>query len=114
MLKEKLKATHIVIVFLALILIFLILFFVKHPTQKIAVFDLKRTYMVFLHQAAGLPKQKMNVLAKQFPRAVTRAVNIYAQKHHAIVFVKSAVISGAEDSTSAIQALIAKEMHKDA
>lgn len=109
--KINIKAIHILIVFVALGLFLLL---IKDSSKKIAVFDLKRTYAMFLHQAASLPKQKMNILTKEFPQALTHAVNIYTQKNHVVVFVKSAVINGAQDITPAIQVLIAKEMHKNA
>ena len=87
----------------------------KSPREKIVVFDFQTTYTAFLNAAThrGLSQDEIAALGKQFPTAVTQAVNIYAEKHNAIVFTKAAVMAGTKktrDATYEIQQLIAREM----
>ena len=113
--QKNLKLTFITIALVVFLLLgFLFMHATKIAARKIVIFDLKKTYATFLHQAASLPKAKADILTKRFPQAVTAAVDTYAKKNHAIVFVKGAVINGAKDVTTVVQTLIAREMKKNA
>jgi conjugal transfer pilin signal peptidase TrbI len=110
---EEFFKTHLQIIVIVLIVTFGFCFFMPKQ-QKIAFFDLKTTYALFLKEASvnHLTKEKQSILSKNFPIAVNNAVENYAVKHHAVVFVSSAVMAGAIDATQEIQDLIAKEMYQ--
>ena len=97
---------------MVVIVVLAVAFTVRPSNQHLVSFDIKGTFAQFTAQAA---KQKMDKiaradLAKEFAGAIKQGVQQYAVNHHAIVFVKGAVVSGAPNVTHDIQVLIAKIM----
>lgn len=106
---------HIAKITFGVVIILLAILCFKPRNPAFVSFDFKSTYNAFLVEAAKekiLPEQ-LKLLGMRFPNAVNRAVNEYATKHHAIVFMSGAVMAGVVDATAEIQKLIAKEMQRE-
>jgi type-F conjugative transfer system protein TrbI len=108
------KHKKIKLLLLVLGIFLLIFFFVNLRPPKAVIFDFKSTYNEFLAEAVKqkLPEEKLKILGKRFPEAVTYAVDTYVKKHYVIIYSKSAVFAGAEDVTRDIQELIAEKMQE--
>ncbi|QKJ09336.1 type-F conjugative transfer system protein TrbI [Yersinia massiliensis] len=81
-------------------------------TPKTVTFDMKGTIDNFMTQmtAKALSEETTHVLTRRFNEALVGSLDEYQRNHRAIVLVSSAVVSGAEDVTEDIQAVIATRM----
>lgn len=81
-------------------------------TPKTVTFDMKGTIDNFMTQmtAKSLSEETTHVLTRRFNEALVGSLEEYQRNHRAIVLVSSAVVSGAEDVTDDIQAVIAIRM----
>ncbi len=81
-------------------------------TPKTVTFDMKGTIDNFMTQmtAKTLSEENTNVLTHRFNEALMGSLEEYQHNHRVIVLVSSAVVSGAEDVTKDIQAVIATRM----
>jgi len=87
-------------------------FFGRDQPKKLVIFDLKGTMNLFFSQvkANHLSDEKMLSTTKQFTDALDSSVKEYSDRHHVVVLVSGAVISGAEDITKILQSDIASKM----
>lgn len=79
---------------------------------KTVVFDMKNTIDAFQQQTAQmqLTKEALEGVTKRFGDALDTSLRQWQEKHHALVLVKGAVVSGVPDITTEIQADIARQM----
>lgn len=93
-----------------------LLCFSIQPAPQIVSFDLKgteRSFSAQLSKRTDIAETEKNKLAKRFGQSVEAVTQAYADKHHAIVLVKPAVIAGAKDITAQLQIEILQRMQRN-
>lgn len=93
-----------------------LLCFSLRSAPEIVYFDLKSTHQSFSEQLSkrtDIAEVQKNRLAQHFGQSIEAVTQDYAQKNHAIVLVKPAVIAGSRDITRELQQAILQRMQQD-
>lgn len=93
-----------------------LLCFSLRSAPKIVYFDLKNTHQSFSEQLSkrkDIADTEKECIARRFGQSIEAVTQDYAQKNHAIVLVKPAVIAGSRDITRELQQAILQRMQQD-
>jgi len=114
--KQHRSKLAVLFALLVIVTVFALLLISIKPNSHIVYFDLKSTHQSFSEQLSkrtDIAEVQKNRLAQHFGQSIEAVTQDYAQKNHAIVLVKPAVIAGAKDITRELQQAILQRMQQD-
>jgi conjugal transfer pilin signal peptidase TrbI len=91
------------------------LWLVHRHLPETVTFDMKTTVDRFMDQSARhhLDETASRALTARFTASLNQSLTAWQASHHALILVKPAVVSGADDITPAIQQDVARRMRTE-